>query len=171
MKKCLLSLFIIFLLSLSVVFSYTTLTEWGNGEVSTSGCNNWLWTSCYPQSKLDLNFSNDVVISQTSDFQPMLWYNMNDINDPTFTQRYIYVFNGVYLNIYSAYDGSLYSSSVLPGKFISKPDFIRTPINQYYLYGIMNVSNVFKSVLLAMDSNKNVAVTQYTNNVSNKSKF
>lgn len=141
----------IVLLSISG-FSYSFYQNWGNGEIQTGSCKNWLWTSCYPQNDLSLNFSSSIEVNGLNSYEPTIWYNMLDINDPIFNNRYLYTVSNYNLNIYNANDGSLYSSNTLKGLLKGKVSFKRYDLG-YLIEGIESRNNDTFFVVLQQNSN------------------
>lgn len=144
MKNKLLIIPILIILCSFIVFSFSTHTEWGNGEYDSSGCKGYLASSCYPQSDMSMNFTL-LTISDSSLYIPELFYNLLDSEDETHSNRYFYLVSGNTINIYNTNDASLYTSYINPlytsNKIMCSPFFLREDYYSDRGYNLITLEN------------------------------
>lgn len=164
-------IFILITLILSVsVFSYTTYLEYGNGKTLTSGCNNWLWSSCYPQNDLSLNFTAPITISAGNTYYPVLFYNMLDSNNPDYSKRYFYTVTNNVISVFNSDDGALYSQFTTTGQLKGSIKFVRVS-NGYNIIALENrgVHNYLTSI--KMNNDKSMIYDVELQTVDNTTEF
>lgn len=132
----------IFLISISLCFAFTNHFNWGNGEYNAENCAGYLFSSCYPQNDTSLNFTQ-MTISESADRIPIVFYNLLDNNDPTFSNRYLYITYGNSILMYNTADVSYYATYLNPiftsNKIICQPFILRD--DDYSGYDIVTLEN------------------------------
>jgi hypothetical protein len=159
MKKfnLLLILFNIFILiSIFQVSAFNSYLNWGNGEKQLTGCNNWFFSSCYPQNDLSLNFSKySISVSQVT--KPIIAKHQNDLS-LYYNDYFLYSFSNTLMTSYYTNNFAVYNTNVLKGKLLFSPQFIRDDsiFHGYLLMYMYNSSNTARMSICDADVNGNI---------------
>lgn len=165
---------ILIVLISSFGFAFSNHVEYGNGEFTSSACKGYYASSCYPQYDTSLDFTV-VPIFDSSNYLPIVYYNMRDDLDPTFSEKYYYLVSGNSVNIYKSSDSSLYStytnSFYTSNSIVSQPKLLRLDFGSDHGYTLITLENTTTGFYLmqnVMNSDKSFAVFNQIQ-VSNKS--